>query len=62
MDKLAALPKYEIDCAKEKQVQVGALVFNIQGVIKLHNDSFEAIREMIKENIKSEDNKDGLFS
>ena len=62
MDKLEALPKYEIDCAKEKRAKVGELVYNIQGAIKLSNDSFEAIREMIKENIKTEDNKDGLFS
>lgn len=61
MDQLEALPKYEIDQAKEKCTKLEELVYNIKGFMKMAEEAFDTLLQELAENVRSDENPEGLL-
>ncbi len=62
LDKLEALPKYEIDCAREKRTKTEELIYELKHLLKMAEEAFDAVRDRLKECFKSDENKEGLLT
>ena len=61
-DSAEALPQHEIECAKGKRDKANELTYAIGTQIKLAEDALDGLKEMLKENLATDDNKDGLLT
>ena len=61
LDTLEALPKFEIDSAKDLCVKTEKLIYDLEGLVKIAEDACEGLKDALEFNFSSEENKEGLL-
>ena len=61
LDTLEALPKFEIDSAKDLCVKTDKLVYDLVGLVKTAKGACEGLKDALEFNFSTEQNKEGLL-